>query len=114
MIRKLRVAVVGLGVGKGHLESYAKVSDHFEVKAVCDLDAAKAKAAAEPSLYHPCHVCRHCGVSSRAMEVSGRGPRLSSAPSQFATAPMCRPCGISCSTRPPPATPLSEKGHAQN
>ncbi len=47
MTRKLRVAVVGLGVGKGHLESYAKVPDHFEVKAVCDLDAAKAKAAAE-------------------------------------------------------------------
>ena len=47
MTRKLRVAVVGLGVGKGHLESYAKIPDHFEVKAVCDLDAAKAKAVAE-------------------------------------------------------------------
>ena len=42
---KLRVAVVGLGVGKGHLESYAKVSDRFEVKAVCDLDEAKARVA---------------------------------------------------------------------
>lgn len=46
MSEKLRVAVVGLGVGKGHLESYAKVRELFEVKAVCDLDEAKARAAA--------------------------------------------------------------------
>ena len=46
MTRKLRVAVVGLGVGKGHLESYAMIPEHFEVAAVCDLDAAKAAAAA--------------------------------------------------------------------
>ena len=46
MAKKLRVAVVGLGVGKGHLESYAKVTDRFEVVAVCDLDEAKARAVA--------------------------------------------------------------------
>ena len=46
MTKKLRVAVVGLGVGKGHLESYAMIPEHFEVAAVCDLDAAKAAAAA--------------------------------------------------------------------
>ena len=46
MTQKIRVAVVGLGVGKGHLESYAKVKDRFEVVAVCDLDEAKAKSVA--------------------------------------------------------------------
>ncbi len=46
MSAKLRVAVVGLGVGKGHLEAYTKVRDCFEVVAVCDLDAAKAAAVA--------------------------------------------------------------------
>ncbi len=46
MGQKLRVAVVGLGVGKGHLESYARVTDRFEVVAVCDLDEAKVQAVA--------------------------------------------------------------------
>jgi predicted dehydrogenase len=46
MVQKLRVAVVGLGVGKGHLEAYAQIPDLYEVVAVCDLDAAKASAAA--------------------------------------------------------------------
>ncbi len=44
--QKLRVAVVGLGVGKSHLEAYAAVKDRFDVVAVCDLDEAKAKAVA--------------------------------------------------------------------
>jgi predicted dehydrogenase len=46
MSQKIRVAVVGLGVGRGHLEAYAKVKDRFEVVAVCDLDEAKAQATA--------------------------------------------------------------------
>lgn len=46
MTKRLRVAVVGLGVGKGHLEAYASLPEHFEVAAVCDLDASKAAAAA--------------------------------------------------------------------
>ena len=46
MSRKLRVAVVGLGVGKSHLEAYAKITDRFDVVAVCDLDEAKGKAVA--------------------------------------------------------------------
>ena len=46
MTRKIRVAVVGLGVGRSHLEGYAKISDRFEVVAVCDLDEAKGKAVA--------------------------------------------------------------------
>lgn len=46
MKKRLRVAVVGLGVGKGHLEAYAQIPEHFEVVAVCDLDSGKAAAAA--------------------------------------------------------------------
>jgi predicted dehydrogenase len=46
MSRRLRVAVVGLGVGKSHLQGYAEIPDLFDVKAVCDLDAAKARATA--------------------------------------------------------------------
>jgi predicted dehydrogenase len=44
--QRLRVAVIGLGVGRSHLQGYAEIPDRFEVVAVCDLDAAKARAAA--------------------------------------------------------------------
>lgn len=44
--KKLRVAVVGLGIGQGHLQSYAQIPELYEIKAVCDLDEAKAKAVA--------------------------------------------------------------------
>jgi predicted dehydrogenase len=43
---KLRVAVVGLGVGTSHLEAYARLPELFEIRCVCDLDEAKASAAA--------------------------------------------------------------------
>lgn len=46
MAQKIRVAVVGLGVGKGHLQAYAALPDLYDIAAVCDLDAAKASAAA--------------------------------------------------------------------
>ena len=46
MSPKLRIAVVGLGVGRSHLEGYAKLTDRFDVVAVCDLDEAKANAVA--------------------------------------------------------------------
>lgn len=46
MSRKLNVAVVGLGIGAKHLEAYAELPDLYDVQAVCDLDAVKAKAAA--------------------------------------------------------------------
>ena len=44
---RLRVGVVGLGVGRAHLEAYRTLPALFEVVAVCDLDAARAEAAAE-------------------------------------------------------------------
>ena len=43
--KRLRVAVVGLGIGNSHLESFAKLADQFELKAVCDLDETKAIGA---------------------------------------------------------------------
>ena len=46
MSRKLSVAVVGLGVGKEHLAAYARLPDLYRIKAVCDLDAARAAAIA--------------------------------------------------------------------
>jgi predicted dehydrogenase len=41
MTRRLRVAVVGLGVGVQHVEAYAARPDLFEIAALCDLDAGR-------------------------------------------------------------------------
>ncbi|MGL4441351.1 MAG: Gfo/Idh/MocA family protein [Bosea sp. (in: a-proteobacteria)] len=38
MSRRLRVAVVGLGVGEQHVQAYAARPDLFELAAICDLD----------------------------------------------------------------------------
>ena len=46
MSRALNVAVAGLGVGKEHLAAYARLPDLYRIKAVCDLDAARAAAIA--------------------------------------------------------------------
>jgi len=47
MTDRLRVAVVGLGIGRSHLRGWAGVTDRFEVAAVCDLDRQRAEDAAE-------------------------------------------------------------------
>jgi predicted dehydrogenase len=44
--QKLRVAVVGLGIGELHLSGWKAVRDRAEIVAVCDLDAARAEASA--------------------------------------------------------------------
>jgi predicted dehydrogenase len=41
MSRRLKVAVVGLGIGEQHLTGYAARPDLFEIAALCDLDAAR-------------------------------------------------------------------------
>ena len=46
MSRALNVAVAGLGVGKEHLAAYARLPDLYRIKAVCDLDAARAAVIA--------------------------------------------------------------------
>jgi predicted dehydrogenase len=45
MNRRLTVAVVGLGIGRSHLQAYQALPQYFEIKAVCDLDRGKAEAA---------------------------------------------------------------------
>jgi predicted dehydrogenase len=53
MSDRLRVAVVGLGIGWQHLQSYRALPELYDVVAVCDLDAEKAsKAAAEFEVPH--------------------------------------------------------------
>jgi predicted dehydrogenase len=43
----IRAAVVGLGIGQMHVWSMRRMKDRYTVAAVCDLDRAKAEAAAE-------------------------------------------------------------------
>jgi predicted dehydrogenase len=47
MTQRLRVAVVGGGIGTQHIEAYRKLPELYEVRAFCDIDAAKAKAVTE-------------------------------------------------------------------
>ncbi len=42
-----RIAVVGLGIGQMHVWSLRRMKDRFTIAAVCDVDPAKAEAAAE-------------------------------------------------------------------
>jgi predicted dehydrogenase len=42
----LRVAVVGSGVGKQHIEAFQHLPEQWEVVAVCDIDPAKAQTVA--------------------------------------------------------------------
>lgn len=46
MSKRLAVAVVGLGIGRAHLDAYATLPELYEIKAVCDLDDAKCTSAA--------------------------------------------------------------------
>jgi predicted dehydrogenase len=47
MAERLKVAVVGAGVGKNHIDAYQGLPDQFEVVALCDIDEARARDAAE-------------------------------------------------------------------
>jgi predicted dehydrogenase len=47
MSRKLRAAVVGLGVGEQHVDAYVALPALFDLVAVCDLDPARGAKAAE-------------------------------------------------------------------
>lgn len=46
-VERLKVAVVGCGVGRSHVQAYIELAGRFEVMAVCDLDEAKARAVAD-------------------------------------------------------------------
>ena len=47
-MKMIRVAVVGLGIGRSHLEAYQALPHLYKVSALCDLDFARAKAVGEP------------------------------------------------------------------
>ncbi len=44
---RLRVAVVGAGIGTAHIRGYEAVPERFEVVALCDIDADRARPIAE-------------------------------------------------------------------
>lgn len=44
---RLRVAVVGAGIGRAHIRGYEAVPERFEVVALCDIDADRARPIAE-------------------------------------------------------------------
>ena len=46
MAARLRVGVVGCGIGRQHLDAYRALPDLFEVAALCDVDTAKARETA--------------------------------------------------------------------
>jgi len=45
--RRLRVAIVGAGIGRSHARAYREVADRFDLLAICDIDAARAQAVAD-------------------------------------------------------------------
>lgn len=47
MDRPLRVGVVGVGIGKSHVEAYHMLPGQFDVRVLCDLDAARAQGVAD-------------------------------------------------------------------
>ena len=48
---RLRVSVVGLGIGRSHLLAYRDLADRYEIAAICDLDSARlGTVAAEVGL----------------------------------------------------------------
>lgn len=46
-MRRLKVGVVGGGVGTGHIEGYKALRRHYAVEAICDIDAERARALAK-------------------------------------------------------------------
>jgi len=51
--RRLKVGVVGGGIGRMHIEAFAELPDRFEVVALCDIDAERRNSvAAEHGIPH--------------------------------------------------------------
>ena len=44
---RLRVGVVGAGIGRAHIEAYWSLMDRFEVLALCDIDAERCRTLAD-------------------------------------------------------------------
>jgi predicted dehydrogenase len=45
-VRKLRVGVAGLGIGRSHLLALRNLADRYDIAAICDLDAARLDGVA--------------------------------------------------------------------
>ncbi|TNJ39611.1 Gfo/Idh/MocA family protein [Phaeobacter sp. B1627] len=43
----IKVAILGSGIGKAHLDGYRRLPERFDVKFMCDLDTTRAAAATE-------------------------------------------------------------------
>jgi len=46
MPERLRIAVVGGGIGTFHIEAYKSLPDQYDLVAICDIDRAKAQQVA--------------------------------------------------------------------
>lgn len=47
MSSRLKVGVVGCGIGQAHIQAYLNLSDQFELIAVCDIDEIKGRSVAD-------------------------------------------------------------------
>jgi len=47
MVDRIRVAIAGAGVGRQHAAAFNKLKEQFEVVAICDIDAARARSVAD-------------------------------------------------------------------
>jgi predicted dehydrogenase len=50
MNNKLRVGIVGVGIGRRHFQSFQQLPEQFEVIALCDLSEARARAVVRDSV----------------------------------------------------------------
>lgn len=57
MSKKLRVGVIGLGIGEAHLQAYSTLEQQCEIVAVCDFDSSKT--AAMKALYPTIRIDSH-------------------------------------------------------
>jgi predicted dehydrogenase len=46
MTERLRVGVVGSGIGRAHVEAYRSLPELFEVAAICDVEPERARQVA--------------------------------------------------------------------
>jgi predicted dehydrogenase len=44
---RLRVAIVGAGIGRSHARAYREVAERFDLRAICDIDVARAQTVAD-------------------------------------------------------------------
>ena len=89
---RLKVGVVGSGIGASHIEAYQALPDLYEVAALCDIDAARAGAVAE-----------QFGIPATADRLERPARRATSTSSTSARPPAC--------TRPRPIAALEAGFH---